>query len=142
MEDCLHLIIKCVFHQLGTKYGTSPGKTKLNISSSILTSTKPNIALIDDTVQLGRSKRTILNNSSRGEFYFWNCLTDCGHSKQMNFLFVANVVFRCYHFSKQFLSKPIKDWIFGFFHNILLCYKSCKNGYSDNQHCLPKVWPI
>ena len=70
MEDCLHLIVKCVFHHLGNNYGTSPGKTKLNISSSILTSTKPNIALIDDTVQLDRPKRAILNNSSRGELYF------------------------------------------------------------------------
>ena len=58
-------------------------------------------------------------------------------------LFVAKVVFQYYHFSKQFLpnlSEILK--IFGFFHNILLCCKSCQNGYSDKLHCLPKICPI
>ena len=44
------------------------------------------------------------------------------YPNQINFLFVANVVFQCYHFSKQFLSHLSKiTYIFGFFHNILLC---------------------
>ena len=66
---CLYLIVKCVFQQLGqyARVDTTK-KTKLNISSSISTRTESNISLIDDTVQLGRSKRTTLNNSSRGEF--------------------------------------------------------------------------
>ena len=63
-----YLIVKCVFQQLGQYVGATK-KTQLNISSSISTRTESNKSLIDDTVQLGRSKRTILNNSSRGEFY-------------------------------------------------------------------------
>ena len=57
------------------------------------------------------------------------------HVNNLNFLFVANVVFQFYFLTYQRI-------IFGFFHNILLCCKSCKNGYSDNQHCLQKNCPI
>ena len=41
-------------------------------------------------------------------------------SKQINFLFVANVVFQCYHFSKQFLSNLSKIKYLAFF--ITFCF--------------------
>ena len=37
------------------------------------------------------------------------------HTNQINFLFVANVVFQCYHFSKQYLSNLSKIKYFAFF---------------------------
>ena len=42
------------------------------------------------------------------------------------------LVFQFYHFSKQFLSKLSKTKYLAF------C-KSCKNDYSDKQHCLQKI---
>ena len=61
---------------------------------------------------------------------------------QINFLFVSNVGFPVLSLFKTISFQSIKDWIFGFFHNILLCCKSCRNGYSDKPHCLPKICPI
>ena len=50
------------------------------------------------------------------------------------------LVFQCYHFSKQFFLtyERLNIWLF---HNISLCCKSCKNGYSDKQHCNTKNSP-
>ena len=46
-------------------------------------------------------------------------------------------------FGNNFFLTNIKNkYVYGFFQTILLFCQSCKNGYSDNQHCLQKIHPI
>ena len=51
---------------------------------------------------------------------FWIFLRNDYTIDQINFLFVANVVFQCYHFSKQFLSNLSKMKYLAFF--ITFCF--------------------
>ena len=71
--------------------------------------------------QFMNSFKMLLEQLTRVTFMFPNAeLTRVSTQGQINFLFMANVVFKCYHFSKQFLSNISKIKYLAFF--ITFCF--------------------
>ena len=65
------------------------------------------------------------------------------NTRQINFLFMVNLVFQCYHFSKQFLSNLSKIKYLAFFITSFVVVSLTKMvTYSDKQRCLQKICSI